>query len=314
MKQPRIEELPPAPAGKSGWPWTAEDSPPLPPVPPGGWPRITVVMPSFQQAEFLEEALRSVLLQGYPNLEFFVYDGGSADGSVEIIQRYAAWIDFWVSEKDGGQSNAINQGFARAGGEIWAWLNSDDAYAPGALAQVGTLLAGRKMTMLVGASVITEGAESLAGPIDARYPSWPAMLYEARTFPQPSTFWTRDLASAAKLPGGLLDEDLYFVMDYDLWLRLRINALATLFVRDILSYERTHAAQKTLNHDERFDRERARAIIRATRLTGEGPRRWLLKSRARRIWNGCRIGRLHHCRASSLQGAVRGAMRRSGKN
>jgi glycosyltransferase involved in cell wall biosynthesis len=97
------------------------------------WPRITVVTPSYQQAAFVEECLRSVLLQNYPNLEYVVVDGGSIDGSGEIIARYAPFLAHWQSQKDKGQADAINQGFARATGEIMGWLNSDDLLLPGAL-------------------------------------------------------------------------------------------------------------------------------------------------------------------------------------
>lgn len=97
------------------------------------WPRITIVMPSYQQAAYLEEGLRSVLLQNYPNLEFIVNDGGSQDGSAEILSRYASFLTHWQSKPDGGQGHAINQGFDRATGEILGWVNSDDFYLPGAL-------------------------------------------------------------------------------------------------------------------------------------------------------------------------------------
>jgi glycosyltransferase involved in cell wall biosynthesis len=97
------------------------------------WPRITVVTPSYQQAQFLEECLRSVLLQNYPNLEYVVIDGGSTDGSVEILRRYAPFLAHWQSTKDAGQGDALNQGFSRATGEIMGWLNSDDLLLPGAL-------------------------------------------------------------------------------------------------------------------------------------------------------------------------------------
>jgi glycosyltransferase involved in cell wall biosynthesis len=129
MRCPRLNELPPPPAGKSGWPWTVESTP-LPESPPSGglWPRISVVTPSFNQAHFLEETIRSILLQGYPDIELLVIDGGSTDGSVDLIQRYEPWIAYWVSEKDRGQSHAVNKGFARASGAWIGWQNSDDTY------------------------------------------------------------------------------------------------------------------------------------------------------------------------------------------
>jgi glycosyltransferase involved in cell wall biosynthesis len=124
--------LPAPPGNRAGWPWSVES------VPPGrsesvAWPRITIVTPSFRQAPFLEECLRSVLLQNYPNLEYIVNDGGSADGSVEIIGRYSPFLAHWQSQRDAGQGDAINQGFDRATGEILGWLNSDDLLLPGAL-------------------------------------------------------------------------------------------------------------------------------------------------------------------------------------
>ncbi|HWQ92399.1 MAG TPA: glycosyltransferase, partial [Clostridia bacterium] len=114
--------------GRGPWPFSAPPSRPLPATLPGGkpWPRITVVTPSFNQGQFLEETLLSVLNQGYPNLEYIVLDGGSTDQSVALLNKYAPRLTFWASEKDRGQCHAINKGFARATGEILTWLNSDD--------------------------------------------------------------------------------------------------------------------------------------------------------------------------------------------
>ena len=142
-----LEDLPKPPQGRSGWPWT-EASRPLPRVTTHGepWPKISIVTPSFNQAQYLEETIRSVLLQGYPNLEYFVYDGGSTDGSVDILRRYGAFLDGWVSERDKGQSDAINKGFARCTGEVVNWLCSDDVLLPGALSQVGQAFVERPET------------------------------------------------------------------------------------------------------------------------------------------------------------------------
>jgi glycosyltransferase involved in cell wall biosynthesis len=124
-----LKDLPPPPPGRTGWPWT-EESARLPEAMPDGhpWPRISIVTPSYNQSQFLEETIRSVLLQGYPNLEYIVMDGGSTDGSVDILRKYESWLAYWTSAKDQGQVDALNKGFARATGEIFAFINSDDLY------------------------------------------------------------------------------------------------------------------------------------------------------------------------------------------
>jgi glycosyltransferase involved in cell wall biosynthesis len=141
MRCPTLTELPPPPPGKTGWPWTGE-SPAFPATQPSGapWPKIGVVTPSFNQAEFLEQTIRSILLQGYPDLEYVIIDGGSTDQSTAIIRKYERWLSYWVSEPDQGCSDASAKGLARTAADLLGVMNSDDFFAQGAF---GKLLALR---------------------------------------------------------------------------------------------------------------------------------------------------------------------------
>jgi glycosyltransferase involved in cell wall biosynthesis len=202
------------------------------------WPRISIVTPSYNQAAFIEETIRSVLLQGYPNLEYIVIDAGSTDGTIEIIKKYARWLEYWVSEPDKGQSDAINKGMRMATGNILAWLNSDDGLLPAALTTVAGFLSRRPMSICVGATVEKHEEQTT---IVYKTPSFDEMLYHGRRVPQPSTFWTADLWSIA----GPLREDLHYVMDYDLWLRMFSIASGIRFHAAPLSYMHYHPGQKT---------------------------------------------------------------------
>ncbi|HEX3383804.1 MAG TPA: glycosyltransferase, partial [Mucilaginibacter sp.] len=122
-----LSKLPPCPDDQTGWPWTEQTDPA---VYKGctTWPKLTIVTPSYNQGQFIEQTIRSVLLQNYPNLEYIFIDGGSTDQTLEILKKYSSWISYWQSEKDQGQSQAINLGFSLASGHYYAWINSDDYY------------------------------------------------------------------------------------------------------------------------------------------------------------------------------------------
>jgi len=217
MRCPTLQELPPPPPGRTGWPWT-EESPQAPECMPDGgeWPLITVVTPTYNQGRFIEETIRSILLQGYPNLEYIIFDGGSTDETLEIIRKYEPWISFWVSERDRGQSDAINKGFHRAHGEIIAWLNSDDTYLPGGLQNIARAFAEDSETAMIygGCNIVDE-----EGRLNTRYPSRDfdlKILITAWNFiPQPATFFRHDAYRAV----GEVDLDLHYSMDRDLWIR-----------------------------------------------------------------------------------------------
>lgn len=134
-----LADLPPPPSGKGGWPWTLEGSNPPLRTTNTHWPKITIVTPSYNQGQFIEETIRSVLLQNYPNLEYLILDGGSSDNTIDILRKYENAIDYWTSAPDRGQADAINRGFSRSNGQILAWLNSDDIYERGALAEAAEL-------------------------------------------------------------------------------------------------------------------------------------------------------------------------------
>jgi glycosyltransferase involved in cell wall biosynthesis len=176
------------------------------------------VTPSYNQGHFLEETIRSVLLQGYPDLEYLVLDGGSTDESVAIIEKYAPWMSFWRSGRDGGQSAAIADGFDRVSGEIMAWLNSDDCFRPGALARVGRLFARRPRLAFASGDVSLTDAQGR--PIERIYAIRPNRFLTAHLgrhiWPQQGCFWR----SRAYHQAGGVDRSLRFCMDRDLFLRL----------------------------------------------------------------------------------------------
>jgi glycosyltransferase involved in cell wall biosynthesis len=180
-------------------------------------PVISVVTPSYNQAQFLEDTLDSVASQDYPRTEHIVVDGGSTDGSVEIIRRHAPRLRHWVSEPDRGQSHAINKGLAMARGDILAWLNSDDTYLPGALNAVGAMFARHPDVDLVyGDFVYTDAAGT---PMRRRHLfdtiSYESLLYHDY-LGQPAVFFRRSLWEKA----GPLDESLHYCLDWDLFLRM----------------------------------------------------------------------------------------------
>jgi glycosyltransferase involved in cell wall biosynthesis len=180
-------------------------------------PLISIVTPSYNQARFIEDTLRSVVSQAYPRTEHIVVDGGSTDGSVDIIRRYAPHLRSWVSEPDRGQSHAINKGLAQAQGEILTWLNSDDTYLPGALDEVGRFFAGHPDVDLVYGDYVYTDVDGR--PMRRRH-VFDTIGYESLLYHdylgQPAVFFRRSLFEKV----GPLDESLHYCMDWDLFLRM----------------------------------------------------------------------------------------------
>ena len=244
-----LSELPPPPAGKTGWPWTEATLPPVDLPPDGGeWPRITIVIPSYNQGRFIEETIRSILLQRYPDLELIVMDGASADETVEILRSYEPWLAHWVSEKDRGQTHAINKGLERATGEIFAYLNSDDVYTPGALFAVARAFAAHPEADVVYGQCVymTETGEetfTVQGSVTdfASYLRIWERLARHEFLTQPEVFCRR--AAVAEVGG--FREELRSVMDFEMWLRLLARDKHFLALPLPLAKFRTYAAQKS---------------------------------------------------------------------
>ena len=188
-------------------------------------PLVSIVTPSYNQAHFLEETIQSVLAQDYPNLEYWVMDGGSTDGSVEVIQKYASKLSGWVSEKDGGQADAINKGLQRANGEIVAWLNSDDLYRPGAIQSAVSIFQENPEVGLVYSDVDSIDAD---GEIfnRMRYDQWGLKdLMAFNILGQPGVFFKRSVLENS----GYLDLSYQYLLDHHLWLRMALNAPIEVF-------------------------------------------------------------------------------------
>src|SRR5262245_54402053 len=240
------------PSCKTGWPWsvnaTASD-----PDSAGrcDWPRISIVTPSFNQGPFLEETIRSVLLQDYPNLEYIIIDGGSTDESVDIIQKYEPWLAYWISEKDSGQAEAVNKGFAACTGDLLGFINSDDFYATGALREVAATWerAGCPIDALISGSVhdISATGSVLSHKFQPsrmwtvkellawgyfKTLTWGESLY------QPGCFWT----AATWRRFGPFPSDLHYIFDRYFFTKTAARSGTEFIVVDaLISFYRVHA-------------------------------------------------------------------------
>lgn len=205
------------------------------------YPKITVVTPSYNQGQYLEQTIKSVLTQDYPNLEYIILDGGSTDQSVSIIERYDSSLTYWVSEPDGGQAEAIAKGFDMATGDIIAWLNSDDVYLPGTLQKVSEAYnANPSAEWWIGNTFMINPQNRVIVRWYARSTNLQKLLYSGMTAAQPSTFWKRD----KYFEYGKLDTQMQFCFDYDLNIRFAQRTVP-IYVDAFLSAFRFHPESKT---------------------------------------------------------------------
>ncbi len=231
-----LNVLPKPATGETGWVWTEETNPAIYNN-RKSWPKLTIVTPSYNQADFLEETLRSVLLQNYPNLEFIVMDGGSNDGSKAILEKYSPWISYWQSEKDGGQGQAINRGFSLASGEYYAWINSDDYYLKDVFHLVIDTFLKYKTSFVYGYvnnyDVETKELKLVTVlPFIDYFIKIPALA-------QPSCFWSARIHQP-------IWEELYCSLDFELWLRL-VKGQKRKLIKRPLSVAQAHENAKTHN-------------------------------------------------------------------
>lgn len=305
MRCPILAELPVPPPGKTGWPWTVESPRPLDIELAGSeWPLISIVTPSFNQGEFIEETIRSILLQGYPNAEYIIIDGGSTDGTVNTIRRYARWLTRWTSERDDGQSDALNKGFSVATGNIVAWVNSDDLLTPGALHHVALRFLREKGPAVVcgSAEVRTRDLSTVLWTFD----SPPTTTFDIFSYPegrqigQPSVFMSRQLLDFPEP----LRRDLDYIMDFDLWLRLS-QKCQFLPITETLSWIRYHLDAKTYRQPYRVFEELELFIAKHDDLLSPIRKMKLIKACRREGARGYLVSALFQARSHLRKEAIR---------
>ncbi len=243
-----VTRLPPPPPGKTGWPWT-EESEHLSSLQSNGnpWPRISIVTPSFNQGQFIEETIRSILLQNYPNLEYIIIDGKSTDNSVDIIRKYEPWITYWISEPDNGQSQAINKGFNKCTGELVNWICSDDMLCKNSLIQFASLYYIDNTFLYIGKCRLVDKRGDPAGSTSSQISNFNELTDLANhwrkndSIAQQSVLYP--LTSVNEIGG--VNESNYYTMDYELWGDLLLNNICIKNIPLEIGIYRWYEGQKT---------------------------------------------------------------------
>jgi len=252
----RQKTFPPPPSGKRSWPWT-EESLVLPDAMPDGnpWPKISIVTPSYNQGAYIEETIRSVLLQGYPNLEYIIIDGGSTDQTVDILKKYERFLAYWTSEPDRGQTYAINKGITIASGQIIGWINSDDVYGKDAFKTIAENICQNGD---ISRPIVFGGIELIddKGRLLKIFPGKSVERKKLIAFwrqdwhiPQPTVFFRSDILKKNKL-----DDSLHYAMDWEFYLRLSAQ-YPFHRIPKILARFRSHGKSKTSGGWKPFTRE-----------------------------------------------------------
>jgi len=250
-------------------------------------PLISIITPSYNQGQYIEETIRSVLLQDYPNIEYIIIDGGSNDSSVEVIKKYENKIAYFVSEKDNGQSDAINKGFKRANGEYIAWLNSDDVYTEKAVSKAVKALQENPDCGFVYANVLSMDMNSSVFNT-MTFGDWGlAELMQFKVICQPGLFMRKSALDAV----GFLDPDYDYLMDHHLWLKIAAK-YPIKHVNDFWAAARYHPTAKNLTGGAHYGDE---AFILYNWMKTQPEMQTILNESKRKIGAGA-----HHLRARYL--------------
>jgi len=251
------------------WPWNSEVSSDLYNTLDIEWPKITIVTPSYNQGQFIEETIRSIILQNYPNVEYIIIDGGSTDNTIEIIQKYKKWIDIVVSENDNGQSDALINGFEKSTGKILNWINSDDILCEKALFYIGkTFAENSELSFVYGKNGIMDINSELYSFVQHPKDILTQRYLCEMPYGQQACFFTREAYKAA----GGVNRDIYFSMDYELYLRMHLLGIKVKQIDDLIGNIRIHDNTKTAQYEEIMHLENGNAFM--TFLSSYGKHRY----------------------------------------